>query len=156
MKKEVKRLSKEEVEALYELNRTDHAVLKYDLDVNYAGITAAQIGQLIGISEKQVHVIRNRPRYKRVVSELRKDAVEVLVDARNKCAHKLVEIALKGKSEGNSLRACEAVLGSVLTEKTSPKENREQTVILEDLRSKSTEELAAILQAEIEKGKQRA
>jgi len=118
MKKIKKRAIQKSKEKLrkedYELDEVDYKIMRYILD--YKSLTNIQIGELIGYSEKQISLRRNKPAFKKAIAVYSLKPIEILISLKPEAAIKMGK-HIRSKDERVSLKACENVLGDDLKEK---------------------------------------
>lgn len=91
----------------YELNETDKKVIQYRL--RFTDITQNEIAQLCSISDNMVSLILQKPSVKLILKEFEGDWIEMLINAKEKAAKKLIKL-IDEKNPSIALRACENIL----------------------------------------------
>lgn len=105
-----KKLSNED----FELNESDTKIMRLVLD--YKCLTNKQIGDIVGMTPKQISVIRNKPIFKKVYNEYQKKAIDIIISAKTEAAIKLKK-HIHSKNEKISQDTCKAILSDELKEK---------------------------------------
>lgn len=102
-----KQLEKLGIFERYDLNETDKKVIQYKL--RFPDITQNEIAQLCSISDNMVSLIFQKPSVKLILKEFEGDWLEMLVNAKEKAAKRLIKL-IDSKTESIALRTCESIL----------------------------------------------
>jgi len=102
-----KKPTKTDIYEKYNLNETDKKVLNYK--TRFESITHQEIADILHLTRSHVTEILNKPVVKHFLKELEGNWIEILINAKEKAAKKLIK-HVDSSNPAISIRACEQLL----------------------------------------------